>query len=254
MEAYRALRHLVPDPDLIRRRAAGATLRELGLDYGVAHTTLGRYFARREISTQLKDATRLLRRQWQAEAARRKVERRLERQVRRQAKEQIALERTRRLEATRALVESADRRQRSPYEVWLDNRAARRPLIRTDLRSGNDELAGRVVTEGGGLQEIIEVTGLRTRENVLRLIDPVTLVEALDNEAAARAAAEPPQDRLRQLRPDSELLRRRAMGESLRRLGVDYGVAHTTLLRYLQRPEVARQLRQMRNNNRHSAP
>ncbi len=30
----------------------------------------------------------------------------------------------------------------------------------------------------------------------------------------------------------------------MRRIAADYGVAHTTLYRYFQRPEVARQLRQ----------
>ena len=45
-------------------------------------------------------------------------------------------------------------------------------------------------------------------------------------------------------RTDPELLRRRAAGESLRGIAADYGVAHTTLHRYFQRPEVARQLRQ----------
>jgi hypothetical protein len=85
---------------------------------------------------------------------------------------------------------------------------------------------------------------LRTRENVLRLIDPVILVQALDNDAAASALAEPARDRLRRLVPDRELVRRRAAGETLRPLAGDYGVAHTSLYRYFQRPEVARHLRQ----------
>jgi hypothetical protein len=33
------LRRLLPDPELVRRRAAGETLRLLACDYGVAHTT-----------------------------------------------------------------------------------------------------------------------------------------------------------------------------------------------------------------------
>ena len=39
----RRLRKLVPDGELIRRRAAGEPLRELASDYDVAHTTLGRF-------------------------------------------------------------------------------------------------------------------------------------------------------------------------------------------------------------------
>jgi hypothetical protein len=70
---------------------------------------------------------------------------------------------------------------------------------------------------------------LRSRENVLDLIDPVILVRALDNDAAATAACEPDRDRLRRLVPDRELVRRRAQGETLRRLACDYGVAHTPL-------------------------
>jgi hypothetical protein len=35
------LRRLLPDPELVRRRAAGETLRWLVCDYGVAHTTVG---------------------------------------------------------------------------------------------------------------------------------------------------------------------------------------------------------------------
>jgi hypothetical protein len=107
----RRLRRLVPDPELIRWRAAGEPLRELASDYDVAHTTLGRYFERPEVAKQAKRA---------AETKRR-----------------------------------------------------RRP---------------------------------------------------------------------RRLVPDPELLRRRAAGEPLRELARDYGVAHTTLGRYFERPEVARQL------------
>ena len=77
------MRRLVPDAELVQRRAAGATLRELAADYGVAHTTLGRYFARPAITSQLKQSGRLVRRERRAAAERRAVERRLEREVRR---------------------------------------------------------------------------------------------------------------------------------------------------------------------------
>lgn len=239
------MRRLVPDAELVQRRAAGETLRELAADYGVAHTTLGRYFARPEITSQLKQSGRLVRRERRAAAERRAVERRLEREVSRQAKQQVALEdRLRAARALRAAGAAARGRRRSASAAWLDHRDARLPLSRADLHSRNDELAAQTVAAGGGVQAVIEATGLRTRENVLRLIDPVILVQALDNDAAASALAEPARDRLRRLVPDPELVRRRAAGETLRLLAVDYGVAHTTLYRYFQRPEVARQLRQ----------
>jgi hypothetical protein len=194
----------VPDVELVRRRAAGETLRVLAADYGVAHTTLGRYFARPEVVRQLREAGQGERR---AAATRRVAERRAERAIRRQAKEQTALAR--------------------------------------DLRSPNDELAERAVEAGGGIEAVIEATGLRTRENVLRAIDPTILVHAFDNDAASAAAGPPDRARLRRLVPDPELVRRRAVGETLRRLASDYGVAHTTLGRWFDRPEVARQLHQL---------
>ena len=240
------MRRLLPDAELVQRRAAGETLRELAADYGVAQTTLGRYCRRPEITSQLQQSRRLVRRERRALAERRAAERRIERELRRQAQEQVALEdRLRAARAVRAADAAARGRRRSAYAAWLDQRDARLPLSRADLHSRNDELAARTVAGGGGgLQAVIEATGLRTRENVLRLIDPVILVQALDNDAAASALAEPARDRLRRLVPDPELLRRRAAGESLRRIAADYGVAHTTLHRYFQRPEVARHLRQ----------
>jgi hypothetical protein len=230
------LRRLDPDAELVRRRAGGETLRELAADYGVAHTTLGRFFARPEITSELKQAGRLVRRERRAAAEQRAVERRREREVRRQAKEQVALEdRLRAARAVRAAQAAARGRRRSAYAAWLDERDARQPLSRADLHSRNDERAARTVAASGGLQAVLEATGLRTCENVLRLIDPVILVQAVNNDAAASALAEPARDRLRRLVPDPELVRRRAAGESLRRIAADYGVAHTTLHRYFQR-------------------
>jgi lambda repressor-like predicted transcriptional regulator len=202
VKRHRRLRRLVPDAELLRRRAAGETLRALAADYGMAHTTLGRYFARAEVVRQLREAGQGERR---AAATRRVAERRAERAIRRQAKEQAALARAQ------------------------------------DLRSRNDELAERAVEAGGGIEAVIEATGLRTRENVLRAIDPAILVRAFDNTAAS-APVPPDRARLRRLAPDPELVRRRAAGETLRRLARDYGVAHTTLSRWFARPEVARQL------------
>ena len=55
------MRRLVPDRELVRRRAAGEPLRSLAADYGVAHTTLGRYFARPEVASELRRQARALR-------------------------------------------------------------------------------------------------------------------------------------------------------------------------------------------------
>jgi hypothetical protein len=94
---------------------------------------------------------------------------------------------------------------------------------------------------------------LRTRENVLRAIDPTILVRAFDNNAAG-AAGPVDRARLRRLVPDPELVRRRAAGETLRRLATDYGVAHTTLGRWFDRPEVARQLHELQRRLPTAAP
>ena len=85
MKRRRGLRRLVPDPALFRRRAAGETLRQLAADYGVSHTALGRFFARPEARSQLREAGRLLRAERQADAAAARKQRRLEQQLRRTA-------------------------------------------------------------------------------------------------------------------------------------------------------------------------
>lgn len=188
----RRLRRLVPDAELLRRRAAGEPLRELAADYDVSHTTLSRYFDRPEVAKQLRQAVRQLRAAQRAAEARRVDERRLEQEVRRKAKE-VALERER---ARRALAVSGNpgarrRRARTPYEAWLDEHDARLQLTRADLHSRSDEIAARVVAEGGGMQAVIDATGLRTRENVLRSIDPASLEQALQNDALQQAQPPP---------------------------------------------------------------
>jgi hypothetical protein len=237
------LRRLVPDPELVRRRAAGETLRALAADYGVAHTTLGRYFARPEAARQLREANQSVRAERRAAATRRAAERRAEQAIRRRAKEQAALARA--WTRSAAAAASTHRPRRSAYAAWLDEHDTRLPLLRADLRSRNDELAERAVEAGGGIEAVIEATGLRTRENALRVVDPVILVRAFDN-AAASAPAPPDQARLRRLVPDPELARRRAAGETLRQLASDYDVAHTTLGRWFARPKVAGQLHELR--------
>jgi hypothetical protein len=238
------LRRLVADEELLRRRAAGEGLRTLAADYGVAHTTLGRYLKRPEVARELREVRRSLRAERRAAAVRQAAERRLEREVRRRAKEQEAL--ARELARDAAVASLRRRRRRHPYAAWLDEQDGRRPLTRADLRSRSDERAEEAVVAGGGIEGVLEATGLRTRGNVLRVIDPAILVRAFANDAAASAAAAPERARLRRLVPDRELVRRRAEGETLRLLASDYGVAHTTLARYFARPEVARQLRAVR--------
>jgi hypothetical protein len=246
----RRLRRLVPDAELVRRRAAGEALRVLAAEYGVAHTTLGRYFARPEVVRQLHEADKSVRAERGAAARRRAAERRAERAIRGRAKEQAALAQAR----TRAAAAAAatPRPRRSAYEAWLDDRDAGLPPLRADLRSRNDVLAERAVEAGGGIEAVIEATGLRTRENVLRAIEPAILVQAFDN--AAASAAPPDRAPLRRLVPDPELVRRRAAGEPLRRLASDYGVAHTTVGRWFARPEVARQLHQLQRRPPTLAP
>jgi hypothetical protein len=182
------LRRLVPDPELLRRRAAGEPLRELACDYDVAHTTLGRYFERPEVAKQLREAAKRLR-------AEQRAKRRLEREVRRMAKEQAAAERKQAGRARAAARERSSRRGgvRSPCEAWLDERDARQPLTRSDLHSRADETAARIVAAGGGSEAVIEATGLRTLKNVARLIDAAILKRAFDNDRLDKQRQPPPE-------------------------------------------------------------
>jgi hypothetical protein len=109
-------------------------------------------------------------------------------QLRRKAREQAAVEReqARRARAAARELTSRRRRARSDYEAWLDEHDARQPLTRADLHSQSDERAACVVAGGGGMQAVIEATGLRTLENVVRLIDPAILKRALDNDVLER--------------------------------------------------------------------
>ncbi len=221
----------MPDRELVRRRAAGEPLRSLAADYGVAHTTLGRYFARPEVMSELRRQARGLR-------AEQRAARREERQLREQAKTQTALARAR---ARQAAAYAQLPRRSDSQAALLDEHDRRLPLLRADLHSPNDHAAARAVADGGGLQAVIEATGLRTRKNVLTLIDPAILVRAFDNDAADRTSLAE-RARLRRLVPDRELVKRRAAGEPLRRIAADYHVAHTTLSRWFARPEIARRL------------
>jgi len=194
MKRRRRLRKLVPDAELIRRRAAGEPLRPLASDYDVAHTTLGRYFERPEVAKQVRQAAKQLQAEQRAAAARRSAERRAEQEVRRKAREQAAAERAqaRRVRAVVAERTSRRRRPRSGYEAWLDERDERRPLTRADLHSESDDSAARAAAAGGGMQDVIDATGLRTLENVVSLIDPAILKDAYDNDLLRQAQPPPP--------------------------------------------------------------
>jgi hypothetical protein len=89
---YRRLRRLVPDADLIRRRAAGETFRALAPDYGVSPTTLSRYFARPGVAKQVKQAEQLLRAEQRAAEARWRAEQKAEREARPLANRQTLAE------------------------------------------------------------------------------------------------------------------------------------------------------------------
>ncbi len=65
------------------------------------------------------------------------------------------------------------------------------PLTRADLHSQSDDIAASVVAEGGGVQDVIEATDLRTLENVRNLIDPAILRRALDNDVLTDARPPP---------------------------------------------------------------
>lgn len=186
MKRRRRLRKLVPDEELIRRRAADEPLRELASDYNVVHTTLGRFFERPDVVRQLRQARQELRAGERALANRRSAERRLELETRRKAKEQAAAELAQARAAARTTERARRRGPRTGYEAWLDERDARVPWTRADLHSTHDQTAARVVAEGGGIQAIIEATDLRSLDNVTRSIDPAILAQAYDNDAIAK--------------------------------------------------------------------
>jgi hypothetical protein len=170
VKRYRRLRRLLPDEDLVRRRAAGEPLRRLALDYGVAHTTLARYFRRPEAAQQLRRARRGAQVERRAAAAEQLEERRLVREVRRQARER-----------------AAQARERARHSGSGAGRTLTGGVRGTRINS----LAELAVCAGGGLEAVAEATGLRTRANVLQLIDATPMLRAVDNDRAAFAVREP---------------------------------------------------------------
>lgn len=231
MSKLRRLRRLIPDDVLFDRRVAGESLRALAPDYGVEHSTLSDFFRRPDGALGMKEAHRRL----QAERkARQAEERRLKQVVQRRAQEDAKHDRRLKAWARR-------QRRRSGYEGWLDEHDAPRGPSSRQRFSVSDEVAEAVVAAGGGVEQVMAATGL-SRENALRNIDAQTLRRALANDTRFPSLARPDDRRLRRLVPDSELIRRGAAKEPLRSVAADYGVSHTTILRYFKRPAVAKQL------------
>jgi hypothetical protein len=232
----RSLRRLVPDEALIERRAAGESLRQLADAYGVAHTTLLHYFRRTDVVLELREARKRVQVERRALKAQREQELRQERELRRRAREEA--EHDRLVEAWKP----PERAYRTAEIDWLDSKDDPRGSASFEGYSANDRKAAEVVAAGGGVDEVIEATGLRTRENVYRL-DAQIISRALKNDARRGAAGGLDAEELRRLVPDTRLISRRAAGEPLRSLAIDYDVSHTTLSRYFRRPDVAKALR-----------
>ena len=234
----RRLRRSLPDAKWLERYASGESLRSLARELEVAHTTLARRLRRPGMALELREARHRVRAKQKAGRDERAEERRAERKLRARARAEAKLDR-----AHEVWRRSAKPRRRSEFEVRLDENEGPRGLLSSERWSINDELAEEAVSAGGGIEEVIQVTPLRTRLSVYESIDAQIVVRALRNERRRQRADQLPTSGLRRLRPDAALVLRWAAGESLRRLADDYGVSHTTLLRYFRRPEIAKALR-----------
>jgi len=232
MSKLRPLRRLVPDEALFDRRVAGESLRALARDYGVEHSTLSDFFRRPDGVLGLREARLRLQQELKTRQA---TLRRLKQDVQRRAR--ADKEHDRRLEAW-----VRRRPRRSGYEGWLDEHDSPRGLGSRDRFSASDDLAEAVVAVGGGLEQVIDATGLRTRKNALHSVDAQIMRRALANDTKFPSNARPDDRGLRRLVPDSELIRRGAAEETLRSIAADYGVSHTTIFRYFKRAEVSKQL------------
>jgi hypothetical protein len=188
-----------------------------------------------------------LRRRQQAERRalreQRAKERRAEKQLRARARAEAKLDR-----AHEAWRRSAKPWRRSEEEVWLDERDAPPGVPSWKRWSINDEEAEKAVAAGGGIEDVRQATGFRTRLAVYESIDPQIVVRALRNDRRRQRTTQLPTSGLRRLKPDPALISQRAAGKPLRQLAVEYGVSHTTLSRYFRRDEAKRLLR-LHNGN-----
>jgi len=178
---------IVPDAELIRRRASGEPLRELAADYGVAHTTVGRYFARPQVKKELAQARRQLRAE---QGARGSAWRRLKPKVRGRADEQAALEREQlhAFQLTWAKHRSRWRPPRDQYEALLNEHdAPRLPPTRADQHNTFDEIAERVVAAGGAPRPCSTPTILEAAAPLLRAAVPDTVGGPLRGSPVSRS-------------------------------------------------------------------
>jgi hypothetical protein len=227
----RRLRRLVPDERLFDRRVAGESLRALAPDYAVEHSTLGDFFRRPDGVLGLQEARLRL----EVEHEARQAEEDLKRKVQERARADEVHDR--RIEEWTPPAEP-----RTEVEARLYRNDAPRGPTSQERYSPNDYRAERVVAAGGGLEQVMAATRL-SRANALRNIDAQIMQRALANDTKFPSNASPDDRRLRRLIPDSELIRRLVAREPLRSIAPDYGVSHTTLLRYSKRPAVAKQLK-----------
>jgi DNA-binding transcriptional ArsR family regulator len=196
-QRYLKPRRLVADDEFFRRRAQGATLRELADAYGVAHTTLSRHLRRPDAQARLRDARLALReeeREHRDEVRRAAKERRKKPSIDRVAIRESSMTPVERgslvvelgqVDADPPQVEPRRHVHPSDYANWLDERDNALPLTRRDSWTTNDQIAAKVVSEGGGIEKVMEATGHRDLLNLRRLIDPELLAAADRNDARA---------------------------------------------------------------------
>jgi hypothetical protein len=235
---FRRLRVWAPDEALLKRLAAGESYHSLGRSYGVSHTTVSAYCRRPEVIARVGELRRRQQAERRALREQRVEERRAEKKLRARARAEAKLDR-----AHEAWRRSAKPWRRSEEEVWLDERDAPPGSPSWERWSNNDDEAEKTVAAGGGIEEVMQATGFRTRLAVYESIDPQIVVRAIRNDRRRQRSTQLPTNGLRRLKPDPVLISRRAAGEPLRQLAADYGVSHTTLSRYFRRDEAKKLLR-----------
>ena len=189
-----------------RLLAAGLTQQAAGRELGVDERTIRRWTKLPGFESELAKART---RQERERARQRAHQRRADTAGRRRARQHPARERERAKPAPSAELgreeQPAAERKRPPAAARSAREGGRilssadgephsqdeqeAPLLlpRGDLHSGAEHAAARAVLAGGGMQAVIEASGLRSLENVLRLIDPAILARARQNDARAPA-------------------------------------------------------------------